>query len=152
MRELLSRLKDMDIAALLPDMSTFMGQLGFWLRLCLLLGPLVMAGLGAVYFFIPPNEANHALGYRCKWSMGSVEAWRYAQRTAGFLYMILGGGMAVVMVVVSIIISFMQPVGMAITVLVCLILEVAAVAVAHVLINKLLSKHYDSNGNPRKAG
>nr|MBQ8245423.1 SdpI family protein [Oscillospiraceae bacterium] len=151
MSELLSLLKEFDIAKLLPDMSTFVGQLAAWMRLCLLLGPLVIAGLGAVYYFIPPKEANHALGYRSKWSMSSVEVWQYAQRIAGMIYMVLGGGLFVVMLVMALIIGIMQPVSMAVTVFICVLIQVLLIIGAHFVVEKLLRKHFDINGN-KKAG
>lgn len=150
MSELLSLLKEFDMAKLMPDMSTFLGQLAFWLRLCLLAGPLVLSGLGAVYYFIPPKEANHALGFRSRWSMSSVQVWQYAQRLAGMIYMILGGTLFVVMLVMALIIGAMEPVGMAITVLVCVIVQMALVIGAHVVIESMLRKHFDQFGDPIK--
>ena len=150
MSELLSKLKELDIANFLPDMTTFVGQLAAWMRLCLLLGPVVIAGLGAVYYFIPPKEANHALGYRSRWSMSSVRVWQYAQRIAGMSYMVLGGGLFVVMLIMALIIGTMEPVGMAITALICVIIQVLLILADHFLVEKLLRKHFDSNGDPYK--
>ena len=149
MSELLSLLKEFDIASFLPDMTTFVGQLAAWMRLCLLIGPLVIGGLGAVYYYIPPKEANHALGYRSRWSMSSVEVWQYAQRIAGMLYMVLGGALFVVMLIMALIIGIMQPVGMAITVLICVMVQIALILAAHYWVEKLLRKHFDINGNKK---
>ena len=46
--------------------------------------------LGLVYLFLTPKEANHYIGYRCYFGMGSVNAWRFTQRLAGIVFGSLG--------------------------------------------------------------
>ena len=138
MSKLLDLIKDFDIAALLPEISKFEGQLAGWLRFCLLIGPLVIAGLGAIYFFIPPDEANHALGYRSNWSMQSVPCWRHAQKVAGMVYMILGGGLFALMLVMALLLGLMAPVTQAVVTVFCVLIQVILIVCAHIFIEKIL--------------
>ena len=138
MSNLFSFLKEFDMAAMLPEITSFEGQLAWWMRIILLIGPLVVAGLGAIYYFIPPDEANYHLGYRSKWSMQSVPCWRYAQKVAGMVYMILGGGMFVLMLILACLLGLMKPMGMAITTVICGLVQIALVICAHIFIEKKL--------------
>ena len=140
MSNLFSFLKEFDMSAILPEMSKFESQLAWWMRIILVIGPLVMVFLGAIYYWIPPDAANKKLGYRSKWSMQSVECWLYAQKFAGLVYLILGGGMLVLMIVAAVLISFMKPMGMAVTTVLCALLQVALVICSHIFIEKKLNK------------
>ena len=146
MSALLDKLKELDIAALLPDMSTFLGQVTFWLRLMLLIGPLVMVGIGLCHFFFPPEEANHAIGFRTRRSMSSLEAWRYAQRLSGFVYMVLGGTLFLIMLIISLFFGQLQMVTMVVTALVCVIVECVLALGAFILVECLLWKFFDKDG------
>ena len=105
MSKLFDLLKEFDIAGFLPEMAKFESQLAGWMRFFLLIGPIVIGVLGAIYFYIPPDEANHALGYRSKWSMQSVPHWQHAQKVAGMVYMVLGGGLFVLMLILAFLVN-----------------------------------------------
>jgi uncharacterized membrane protein len=149
MDKIMSLLKEFDIASMLPEIGSFMGQLKGWLIFALLVGPVLMAAMGAVHFFFPPKEANHHLGYRSYWSMGSVQVWQYAQRLSGMIFMIGGGGFAVVMLIICLFFGLMQPSTMVITSLVCVIIEALAAIAAVVVIEVMLRKYYDIHGNKK---
>ena len=51
--------------------------------------------------FFTPREANHYIGYRCYFGMGSVQAWRFTQRFAGLVFGILGLVLTVVMLFIT---------------------------------------------------
>ena len=140
MSQLFDLLKEFDIAALLPEMTKFESQLAGWMRFFLLIGPIVIGALGAVYFYIPPDEANHALGYRSKWSMQSVAHWQHAQKVAGMIYMILGGGLFVLMLILAFLLGLMDPLAMAVTTVVCGLIQVVLIICANLLIEKILRK------------
>ena len=140
MSKLFDLLKEFDIAKLLPEMTKFESQLAGWMRFFLLIGPIVIAALGAIYFYIPPDEANHALGYRSKWSMQSVANWQYAQKVAGMTYMILGGGLFVLMLILAFLLGLMDPLAMAVTTVVCLLIQVILILGANIFIEKQLHK------------
>lgn len=149
MKELFSKLKEFDIAGLLPNLSTFLGWVKFLLGFAVVIGPLVMLGMGLWFFFRSPQEANHSVGYRTKWSMSSPEVWRYAQRLAGFVYMVLGGGLFLITLIISICFSVMEMPTMVITALVCVILEALLALAAFIFVEYMLRKYYDKDGYPK---
>ena len=147
MDQIMSLLKEFDIAGMFPEMGKFFHTLTVLLRVILLAGPVVMTVLGVIYFFIPPKEANYSLGYRSRWSMSSVEVWTYAQRIAGLLYMCLGGLMTVAMTVVVILIRNSEPMSMLTTSLVCLLIQIGVVLASWLVIEIFLHRYFDANGN-----
>ena len=147
MSELFSLLKDFDIANILPEMSEYVRQLVGWMRVLLLAGPLVMAGMGVWFYFAPPKAPNYSVGFRTKWSMTSLAAWRYAQRQSGMIYMILGGSLAVIVFLLSLLFGALSPVGMAVITLLCVIAEAVLAVLAYLLVEKLLRKHFDAYGD-----
>jgi len=149
MSKILDLLKEFDIAKMLPAVDSFVGQMAGWLRLFLLAGPLVLVALGLWYSYAPPAEANYSLGYRTKHSMQSVAVWKYAQKIAGKAFLIVGGALAVLMLVISLFFGLMGPVGMAVAAILCVVLEGVAIVVLHLQINKMLLKKFDKNGDPR---
>ena len=90
MDKLLSLLDGLDIAKLLPEVDSLLGKLALVLRLCLLIGPVIMLVLGLIYLLIPPKEANQTAGYRTYFGMGSVKAWRFTQLVAGIIMTVVG--------------------------------------------------------------
>ena len=150
MDDILSLLQDFDVANFLPAPDKFLNNLEGWVRLMVLAGPLVLLVLGIWYYFAPPQEANHAAGFRTYYSMGSVKAWLFAQKLAGMAYMALGGALTVLMLIVSLFFNGEKAMGMITTALICVILEAILVAVVWVVLNILVMKAYDKDGNPRK--
>jgi uncharacterized membrane protein len=150
MDDILSLLQDFDVANFLPAPDKFLNSLEGWVRLLILAGPLVMLALGAWYYFAPPKEANHAAGFRTYYSMGSVKAWLFAQKLAGMAYMALGGVLTVLMLIVSLFFNGEKAMAMITAALICVILEVILVAAVWVVLNILIMKAYDKDGNPRK--
>ena len=153
MDDILSLLQDFDVANFLPAPDKFLNSLEGWVRLLLLIVygiPLVMLALGAWYYFAPPKEANHAAGFRTYYSMGSVKAWLFAQKLAGMAYMALGGALTVLMLIVSLFFNGEKAMAMITAALICVILEVILFAAVWVVLNILIMKAYDKDGNPRK--
>ena len=150
MDDILSLLQDFDVANFLPAPDKFVNSLEGWVRLLVLLGPLVLLGLGLWYYFAPPKEANHAAGFRTYYSMGSVKAWLFAQKLAGMAYMVLGGGLTVVMLLVSLFFNGEKGLAMINTALICVIIEEILVLLVWIVLNLLVCKAYDRDGNPRK--
>ena len=92
-------LEDSDIVKLLPKLDTVWDTVTLLTRLFVMAGPLILLGLGIWYFFAPPREANHRAGFRTAWGMGSVDAWRFTQKTAGSLFSLSGLVLTVIMAV-----------------------------------------------------
>ena len=87
MQELIQKIMDFlqnfDPSKILPNIAKLMTDAVVILRICVLAGPILLAVLGAVYFFLAPKEANHSVGYRFFWGMSSMEAWQFMQKLSG---------------------------------------------------------------------
>ena len=147
MKSVMSKLQDFDFAALLPEAGKFMNSLEGWTRFFVLLGPLVLLGLGIWYYYYPPKEANYRAGFRTYFGMGSVEAWLFAQHLAGKAYLFLGGGMTVLMLLISLFFNGEKALGMMIAALICVIFELIVVAGTWYVISRIVAKAYDKDGN-----
>lgn len=150
MDELLSLLKEFDIVNLLPAADQFMGQLRLLFGLAVMAGPLTLLGLGLWYYFAPPGEANHRAGFRTYHSMGSVAAWRYAQKLAGIGYGGLGAVLTVIMGILCLFYGLMGIGTVATCALVCVILQLLLTLTVWIGIQVLVYREYDKDGNRRK--
>ena len=150
MDKLLEILGSFDIAKILPEVNATVGFIVLLARIVTFFVPLLILGLGLAYFLKPAPEANHTFGYRTYFGMGSVEAWLFAQKIAGKAYLILGGGLTAVMLVVSLFFSGKSAMATVITALICVIVELVLVVAVWVLIYRLVYRAYDKDGNRRK--
>lgn len=139
-----------DPTALIPELDTFLGQMEGLVRLLVLIGPLLMLGFGLLYLFAPTKEANHKLGFRALFGMGSVRAWQYTQRLAGMCFTGLGGVLTIVMLIVSFGFDSENSMKMVSSAVTCLIWEAALAAVCFVAINVVVAIFFDWQGNLRK--
>ena len=105
MQELIQKIMDFlqnfDPSKILPNIARLMTDAVMVLRICVLAGPILLAVLGAVYFFLAPKEANHSVGYRFFWGMSSMEAWQFMQKLSGMVWGALGIVLLVIMLIVS---------------------------------------------------
>ncbi len=90
-----------DPAALLPQLETVFDKVELVCRIAVMVGPVILLLMGLVYLFFTPKEANHYIGYRCYYGMGSVQAWRFTQRLAGLVFGILGLVLTVTMLFIT---------------------------------------------------
>ena len=140
-------MESFDIAKLLPDLGKFISDLRFWAGLFLLIGPIIMLLLGLWYFFLPTKEANHHVGFRAYFGMGSPEAWGYAQKKAGLFYMIGGGALAVISLVLIMIFAGGDPMKMATTTLIVLLAQALGALGLWLSLQIMLMIRYDKDGN-----
>ena len=147
---ILSLFQDFDVANFLPEPNAYLIMLAWSVRLGILIVPLVLLGLGAWYYFFPPKEANHAVGFRSYWAMGSVQAWQYAQRLAGVSYLGLGGVLFVISAVVCVFVNGQRAMGMINVALVCGLIQLVLVLAIWITLNVLIYQAYDKDGNPKK--
>ena len=124
-----------DLTKLLQDLSTFLGKVEALMRIAIMIAPLVLLGLGLLYFLAAPKEANYKLGYRCFWGMSSVEAWQFTQKLAGIVWSILGFVLCIVMTVQSGKFQGMEADAMAYLAMKYLLVELVCVVVSILLIN-----------------
>ena len=124
-----------DLTKLLPDLSTILGKVEALTRIAIMIAPLVLLGLGLLYFLAAPKEANYKLGYRCFWGMSSVEAWQFTQKLAGIVWSILGFVLCIVMTVQSGKFQGMEADAMAYLAMKYLLVELVCVVISILLIN-----------------
>lgn len=137
-------------ASLLPDLSTVLGKVELVCRIAVVVGPIVLLAMGLVYLFLTPKEANHYIGYRCYYGMGSVQAWRFTQRIAGLLFAGLGLILTVVMVLTSGGFAGMEAMDMVWKAVTCLIWQAALTLIASLAVNISAMVFFTAKGEPRR--
>ena len=138
-----------DPAALLPELDTIFGKIELVCRIAVMIGPVLLLLLGLTYLLLAPKEANHYLGYRCYYGMGSVQAWRFTQKLSGI---VLGGlGLVLTAVMVFMMMSFrgMEVQAMLWRAVKCLIWEAVLALLANLAINAAAFLLFDSHGDFR---
>ena len=137
-------------ASLLPDLTTVLGKVELVCRIAVVVGPIVLLAMGLVYLFLTPKEANHYIGYRCYYGMGSVQAWRFTQRLAGLLFAGLGLILTIVMVLTSGGFAGMEAMDMVWKAVTCLIWEAALALLATLAVNISAMVFFTAKGEPRR--
>lgn len=138
-----------DPAALLPQLDTVFGKVELVCRIAVMVGPIVLLLMGLVYLFLTPKEANHYIGYRCYYGMGSVQAWRFTQRLAGLVFGVLGLVLTVTMLLITNGFSGMEVMDMVWKAVTCLIWETVLTVIATLAINLTALFKFDRNGEFR---
>ncbi len=151
MDAIMNLLKEFDPSAMLPNIFTTIGILEAFARILMLIVPLLLGGLGCAYYFKPPAEANHIFGYRTYFGMGSVEAWKYTQKLAGFGYMALGGGLTVIMIIVNLCLIGADTLTVLTASAICLLIQLVLTGLGVLGLNIYLAIRYDRDGSLRKS-
>ncbi len=133
----------------LPDMGSFLGDIRFYLCLFLLAVPVLMCAMGALRFFRPAREANHAIGYRTYFGMGSVYAWRVTQWLSGIVFMAVGGLLLMVAVVACIAMAFQEVNDAVTTMCIWVAVEGLFLLLSVALVELLIFIQFDKAGNLR---
>ena len=149
MDKLAQLVTDFDMANFIPKLDSVIGWVELAARFAVLAGPLLLLILGAVYFFIPPKEANHSLGYRFYWGMGSVEAWQFTQKIAGIAWMVVGLLLTVIMLLICNGYRGMETPDIVSSAGTCVVVEVIVIALLCVAIDVVVALRFDRNGNVR---
>jgi hypothetical protein len=140
---------ELDLGALLPSVGSVMGFVEFLLVVAMLAGPLLQLGFGLLYWFKPPQEANHGLGYRFWWGMASLDAWKFTQLLAGKVFTIMGGALTLAAIVINIIISGLELMDMANWAAICVLIELVLIGLGCLTINILVMLKFDKDGYRR---
>ena len=119
------------------------------LTILLLVGPLAMMILGALYLRFAPPEANYKFGFRVYFGMGSVEAWKYAQKMAGIAFWVVGFVLTVAMIVVAVGFGSQDAFQMAQTALICLLWQVGAAILVRLVVGILCAIYFNPDGTRR---
>lgn len=149
MDKIMSLLHNFDPAAFIPKLNTVLGWIELGVRIAVMAGPLVLLFLGLLNFLAPPKEANHKMGFRALWGMGSVEAWQLTQKIAGICWGVLGIVLTVVMAIICNGFRGMDPMTMVTQAGTCLLWEFILVAAVYLGINVTMAILYDWDGNRR---
>lgn len=149
MDKLAEDVAEFDVANFLPELDSVIGWIELAARLAVLAGPVLILVLGLIYYFSPPKEANHKLGYRFYWGMGSVEAWQFTQRLAGVVWSALGLVLTLVMLLISNGYRGMDGLDMANSALACVLWELGLIGIACIAINVIVALRFDRNGDVR---
>lgn len=139
----------MDLTKLVPEMNSLLDTLHLICKIVILIGPLVMLAFGLLYFFIPPKEANHSIGFRTYFGMGSVEAWRFTQKIAGLTWGILGLILSIIMFIISRGYAEKDVMAVAQSSITCLLWQAALAFFAYVGICGTVTLLFDWKGNRR---
>ena len=120
-----------------------------WTGLCvLLLIPAVMMLLGTIFLKRPPRKINDWFGYRTRRAMSSQEAWAFAHRTCGRIWLRWGAVLAVATVLVVLLLgrgeeSLLSGLGGTAVLLQCGVMIVSTVPV-----DQALKQNFDQDGHP----
>ena len=135
--------------AIIPKLDALLVDMRFWMTVAVLIGPILFMGIGAFYYFASPKEANHRLGYRTYFGMGSVNAWKYTQKLAGMVWGGLGVVMTVVAIIVAIVLGGKEPADAMSAALTMLIIEAVGAFLAFLAVEIIVMMRYDMNGSLR---
>lgn len=142
-------LNGIDFAELLPDISNLLNFAGPVARVLMLCGSFIMLAFGLYCLMIAPKEATYLAGYRFFWGMGSVESWRFMQRTAGVVFTVLGLGSAVFMALYTRHVFELPLMDMMLAAAMYIALQAGVALVACLLTNLAVMIRYDLKGRRR---
>ena len=97
---LIKLVNDFDFAKIMPELDSVMGWIDLFVRVCVLAAPVAVLFFGLWWLLLPPKEANHDIGFRAIYGMGSIAAWQYTQRLAGLIWGGLGALLLIIMFIV----------------------------------------------------
>lgn len=146
---LIALVNEFDFAKMMPELDSVMGWIDLFVRLCVLAAPVAVLFFGLWWLLLPPKEANHHVGYRCFFGMGSVDAWRFTQKIAGVLFTVLGVGLLAISLLVSNRFPDMEPMVMLDKAVVCILWQIGITLVLSLMINVIVALRYDRNGDLR---
>ena len=125
------------------------GKVELIARIAVMVGPIILLILGALYCFASPKEANYHFGYRCYFGMGSIDAWRFTQRLAGMVWGALGLVLTVVMLIVCGSFRGMEIMPMITRAAVALVWQAALTGISALAVNIMVMTQFDAQGEHR---
>ena len=149
--DFINKIFEFDLATMVPDMAQVLDKVRLAVTAAVLLGPAFLLILGLIYFFIPPKEANHRLGFRTYFGMGSVEAWQFTQKAAGIAFGSLG---LILLIVTLVIISGFDTLDhfqMTSKAMSCMLWQAGLALLLRLAVVVLVTVRYNKNGDRRKS-
>ena len=148
--DFITKLFDLDLSKFVPEMPAFLGGLRALLVLAILIGPILLVALGAMYLLRPAPEANFKYGFRTYFGMGSIEAWQFSQKIAGLAFGGLGAVLLLIMFIVVLTFFKKDLFQIANTAIVCLIWQAVLALIARIVVSILCWTYFDRNGDRRR--
>ncbi len=148
--DLITKLFDIDFAALVPELPVFLGLTRTLLVFAMLTGPVTLLVLGALYLFKPAPEANYNFGFRTYYGMGSIEAWQFSQKIAGLAFGGLGAALLLIMLIVILCFIGKDLLRVAVMAMICLLVQVVLILAARIVVAVLCKKYFDKDGQRRR--
>ena len=148
--DFITKIFDLDFAALMPELPVFMGIVRTLLVLGVLAGPVILLVMGALYLFKPAPEANYRYGFRTYFGMGSIEAWRFSQKIAGLTFGALGAVLLIIMLIVVLCFGGKDLMQVARASMISLFWQVGLILLARLVPAILSGVFFDKNGNRRR--
>ncbi len=148
--DLITKLFDLDLAKFVPAMPVFLGGLRALLVLTVLMGPVLLVALGAMYLLRPAPEANFKYGFRTYFGMGSIEAWKFSQKIAGLAFGGLGALLLLIMFIVVLTFFKKDLFQIADNAIVCLLWQAGLTLIARITVSILCCVYFDRNGDRRR--
>lgn len=145
-----SLFESLDWANLMPKTDAISDAVTKFVGFAILAGPIILLVLGLIYLLLPPKEANHRFGFRTWFGMGSVAAWRFAQRIAGITWSALGLVLTIIMLVRKTNFEKMSPMEMIPPAITCMLWQAGLVFVSYIAIGIVVAVFYDYKGNRRR--
>ena len=142
-------LNGIDFAELLPDINEILSIVPPTAKILMLCGSFIMLAFGLYCLMIAPREATYSAGYRFRWGMGSVAAWRFMQRCAGVIFLVLGFGCAVYMALHTRDVDDLALMDLLTTAAMYILLQIGVALVGCLLVNLAVIIRYDWKGNRR---
>ena len=140
-------LEDVEFANVLPEIGKFIGGLRFWTMALMLVVPVTLLVMGLRYYYKPAQEPSEKRGYRIARAMKSVKAWRFTQRTAAVVWIAVGGGMALISLVLSLICLALNPLVLMTVAVIWLAVELVLVITGRNIISRKVAASFDADGN-----
>ena len=135
--------------AIIPQLDSLVKNMRLWMSLGLFIGPLLFAGMGLFYIFFAPPEANHKLGYRTYFGMGSVTAWKFTQKLAGMVWTGVGAFLTLVALIGCLIMLAQSPSDATSTAYVIAVVEANVAFFAFLAVELIVLIRFDINGTRR---
>jgi len=145
-----SFISDFDLMSILPDLADVMEWIVKGVNIALIIGPVLLAILGLWYLLLPTREANHFVGYRFFWGMGSVKSWKFTQRFAGAVWLYLGVTMAMQANENRASLEAMETIDLMYKAIELIIHQVSAVIISCLAINLVVFIIFNFKGNVRR--
>ena len=145
-----SLISDFDLMALLPEMADVMEWIVTAVGYAVVAGPCILALLGLWYLILPAREANHFVGYRFFWGMGSIKSWKFTQRFAGLVWIILGAVLANNANELREELMAMEKLDMMYEAIILILRQISWVVVVCLAINVVIFFIFDFKGNVRR--